>query len=145
MGDTDTSFVRRPYFVAANLGLPSGAGVRAGASIIPELGVEVHVGTALLFQDYGADLVVRPTARIANVTPTLRVGMAAMQNNLASLGGPAWLPTPSAGVGVEWRTNGGFLLGGDVGVSLPISSGPTQAATTVKVAPNLNLSIGYAF
>jgi hypothetical protein len=145
MGDSDTSFVRRPYYAAFNLGLPSGAGARVGVSIIPELGVEAHAGTALLWQDYGADLVVRPLARLYDVTPTIRLGMAAMQNNLSSWGGPAWLPVPSAAVGVEWRSRGGLVLGGDVGVSVPVTLATDYNPTTAKVAPNVNLSIGYAF
>jgi hypothetical protein len=143
--EPESSFVARPYYIAANLGFPAGAGLRAGASIIPELGVDLHVGSILLLQDYGADLVVRPLARSHNWSPTVRIGMSALQSNLTALGGPAWLPMPSATVGVEWRTQGGFVLGGDIGGSLIINSQQQDLPTTAKLAPNFNLSIGYAF
>ena len=62
MSDIPSSFALRPFHVAVDAGFPTGIGLRVGASIIPQIGVELHAGTAVLFQDYGADLVYRPLA-----------------------------------------------------------------------------------
>ncbi|MCC6806749.1 MAG: hypothetical protein IT381_04955 [Deltaproteobacteria bacterium] len=143
---SETAFATRRFSIAFNLGYPSGAGVRAGVSLLPELGIEARASTLILYQDYGLDLVYRPLASRYNVTPTLRAGMAARQNNLSSWGGPAWIPVPSTGAGVEWRAQGGFFLGGDLGIAVPITPGDgATLPTTAKVTPNVNFYLGGTF
>ncbi len=135
-----TPFASRPFVIGADLGFPTGLGGRASYSPIPQLGIEAHVGSILLFQTYGVDLTYRPLAGAFSVSPMVRVGVSAMQSNLAGvLGGPAWQPLGDAQVGVEWRTAGGFSLSAGVGGVLASPGGKTS------VIPAGNLTLGYAF
>lgn len=133
-------FSARPVSVSFDLGFPTGAGVRASYSPIPELGLEAHVGSILLFQTYGADVTYRPLARAFSVSPMVRVGVSALQSNVtAALGGPAWQPIGDAQVGVAWRARNGFDLSAGLGVTV---AAPNGQATVI---PGGNLSLGYAF
>jgi hypothetical protein len=132
-----TSFRARPFSIGADVGFPTGAGVRAGYSPMPELGIEVHVGTLLLLNVFGADLSYRPLAGAFNVSPFVRLGINAVQSSL--FGGPAWQPMGAVQVGGEWRSNGGFSLSAGFGAALTSPGGRTS------VIPGGTVSIGYAF
>jgi hypothetical protein len=121
-----------------NLGVPAGLGVRAGASFIPELGVEGHAGTAVFWNDYGVDLVYRPIARRYNVTPTLRVGLDVIQNTFEYSSLPRWLPTPTAAVGVEWRAPCGFMLAAQGGIGVRVEPEHNGVPLGASIIPNVN-------
>jgi hypothetical protein len=134
-----TPFRTRAFTIAADVGFPTGLGVRGSYSPIPELGIELHASTILLLQTYGADVTYRPLAGAFSVSPFVRVGVSALQSNMEAFGGPAWQPMGTAQLGVEWRTRGGFSLGGGIGAAVVAPDGH------VGVIPSANLSIGYAF
>lgn len=140
-----SSFAARPFHVTGIVGFPSGVGVKAGGDFIPEIGLDARVSTSLLFQDYGVDVVFRPFASKSNIAPTAKLGMSVLQSNLTAFGGPSWLPMPSASVGFELRTKGGFVLGMDAGAAVPIRPGRGNGTTAAVVIPSGSLSIGYAF
>lgn len=138
---SETSFATRRLYVGADLGLSTGLGARLGYSIVPELALEAHVGSAILWQNYGIDAVYRPLGRLFNITPTVDLGLSVLQNNLGS----GITPLPSTHLGVEWQSAGGVRLGARAGAGLLITPGDASRETAFDVKFDAMLHVGYAF
>jgi hypothetical protein len=137
----ETSFDTRRFSIGGDLGLRTGLGARIGYAVIPELTLEAHAGTAILWQNYGIDAVYRPLAGRFNLSPTLDVGFAVLQNNLGS----GITPMPSSHLGVEWQSAGGVRLGARAGAGLLITPGDVSRQTAFDLTFDAMLHVGYAF
>jgi hypothetical protein len=142
MDPAPTSFATRPLLVALTGGSEVGAGLRVGYAprLLPELGLEARVGGLPFEATYGGDLVVRPLARLYDLTPTARFGYTYSEQRSIFGGSVTPHSTVLAAAGLEWRAGFGLTLRGDVGVSARTS--PNEAT---KVAPAFGLTVGYAF